>query len=143
MNYTDPEKPLIQSNYFRAALICGIIFAASAFGVSSLAKQESCHDYYIRYCDYRDYDIDICFRDDDIYCCHKDRYEHHGRRWRGECGKYNTCYKIINQYERKRCDNEYLEEVGSFMYVLALSCLGLLVFLYWKHNKAKDEANDR
>ena len=77
---TEVEDPiLIKNNYFRAILVCGIICTVLAFGVGSMSDERECKDYYVRYCDYKDRDIDICFRRDSIYCCHRERNHH--RRW--------------------------------------------------------------
>lgn len=53
-----------------------------------------------------DDDISICYHDKSIYCCHTGDDDHDlSDRDQEECGKYKSCYLIIEEKDNYDCLN--------------------------------------
>jgi hypothetical protein len=91
--------PLTKNLYFRIVLGSGIFFFLIYLAISSYNQNRECGDVYIRYCDYMDPDISVCFRDKEIYCCHDGNNDHYWNRphYNQHCGHHNNCYRIVEE----------------------------------------------
>jgi len=75
-----PKEALIHQKNFKLTLFLGVAFCIIGTLMVSNSHPDKCKEYKIRYCDFEDDDIDICYSRGNIYCCHENNYDHHWNR---------------------------------------------------------------
>ena len=104
MQNSPTQQALVSQHNFKLTLFIGVVCSLIGTLMISTSHPDLCKEYRMRYCDYEDSDMNICYSRGDLYCCHSDRNDHSwNRRYeddeRRSCGGHDNCYRIFENVD--------------------------------------------